>query len=780
MMTADQELFLLRQKVADLENQLQACKRSDSQLKAHSTHLSVVQGKQSSPESIEPDPSALLIDEMTFRRLVEESNDVIWVTDLDGTIAYLSPAFETLFGALRQDWLGRSFIPLLHPDDLDKTQAIVAQVIQTGERHANYESRNLHQNGEILWADTSIAAIKNAAGQVIGLQGSLRDIRDRKRLEAEHQTVEEEFRQQDFLYRRIFETIDEGLLITDIDTGRILEANPSLCQMHGYTYKEMIGLQPEQYVAPNSLPKFAEFIEAMHRGERFHAEAMELHKDGTCFDIEVTGVPIWYKGRYCCLAILRDIRDRKIAEQQLEAQAQREHLLNRLTNQIRNTLDFNQILETTLQEIWQIVQADRCSFSWYYADPEDPYWETIKQTHAKGIPGSIGRYAAKHFPALMRQIVAQNVLEIADAAQEPDASLRQMMQLWQMQALLVIPMEIRSGMIGVITCEHLFEPRDWSEDEIELLQAVMEQFAIAINQSDLYTQARVQAYELEQTLRELKQTQTQMVQAEKMSSLGQLVAGVAHEINNPISFIHGNVNPALEYVEDLLGLIKLYQQHCPHSVPAIEAAIEEIDLDFVAEDLKKLLGSMKVGTERIREIVLSLRNFSRLDESEMKAVNIHEGIDSTLMILQNRLKWSGDCTTIQIIKNYGNLPKVECYAGQLNQVFMNLLVNAIDAFEESFEKSLFDSQHQPKITIQTKVNANVISIAIADNGPGISEALQSRLFDPFFTTKPVGKGTGMGLSISYQIITERHGGRLTCQSRSGQGTTFLIELPLNQ
>jgi len=289
--------------------------------------------------------------------------------------------------------------------------------------------------------------------------------------------------------------------------------------------------------------------------------------------------------------------------------------------------------------------------------------------------------------------------------------------------------------------------------------------------------------ELEQTLQELRHAQTQLVQSEKMSSLGQLVAGVAHEINNPVNFIHGNLHHATQYTQDLLGLLRLYQEHDPAPTAAIQTVTEDIDLEFLREDLPKLLVSMQVGADRIREIVQSLRSFSRLDEAEVKDVDIHEGIDSTLMILHNRLKSKPDYPAIQVVKNYGDLPKIECYAGQLNQVFMNILSNAIDVLDEqNQQRSPAEVIDRPSlITIQTSVvGRDSVTIQIADNGPGISEAVQNRLFDPFFTTKAVGKGTGMGMSISHQIVTERHKGTLTCDSSPRQGAAFVIEIPIRQ
>lgn len=296
--------------------------------------------------------------------------------------------------------------------------------------------------------------------------------------------------------------------------------------------------------------------------------------------------------------------------------------------------------------------------------------------------------------------------------------------------------------------------------------------------------------ELKKALEELQQAQLQMVQNEKMSSLGQLVAGVAHEINNPVGFICNNIAYAKEYSQDLINILRLYQQHYPNPKAEIKEEAEAVEIEFLVRDLPQLLDSMDLGTDRIRNLSQSLRNFSRSDSSNQVQVNIHDGIESTLLILGHRLKAKGDRPKIEVIKNYGNLPEVSCYPGLLNQVFMNVIANAIDALEIGNETPLGTTEESSStstkialnpiatIRISTEVVENCAIVRIADNGPGIPEQIRSKLFEPMFTTKPIGQGTGLGLSISRDIVVEKHGGQLKCISAPGQGTVFVIEVPL--
>ncbi len=318
------------------------------------------------------------------------------------------------------------------------------------------------------------------------------------------------------------------------------------------------------------------------------------------------------------------------------------------------------------------------------------------------------------------------------------------------------------------------------ESEAEQALITRQQIQLYQQSCQAAEQAQKQAQELELALAELHDIQSKLLQTEKMSSLGQLVAGVAHEINNPINFISGNISHASAYVTDLLHLLRLYQAAYP-ATGTIQAEAEAMDLEFVQEDIVKLLESMKTGSDRIRQIVTSLKTFARMDEADYKRVDIHEGIDSSLLILQHRLYGQGDRPPIEVRRHYSPIRAIDCYAGQLNQVFLNILNNAIDALDErDRRRSREDIQANPSfIEIYTcTLPKNWVQIRICDNGIGIPESHRSRIFDPFFTTKPVGRGTGLGMSVSYQIVAELHGGKLDCISKLGQGTEFIIEIPM--
>lgn len=365
----------------------------------------------------------------------------------------------------------------------------------------------------------------------------------------------------------------------------------------------------------------------------------------------------------------------------------------------------------------------------------------------------------------------------------------------KIQSVICMPITQQGQLMGVLYLENNLAIDAFTPDRLEVLQILMAQAAISIENARLYRNledysnnlekkvaARTQELternqQLKITLQELQQTQAQLIQAEKMSSLGQMVAGIAHEINNPISFIMGNITHARSYFLDLLDLLALHEQHSSAIHPIVQERMKEVELDFLKEDLNNLFHSMQNGVDRVRQIVLGLRNFSRLDESDQKQVDLHEGIDNTLLILQHRLQVQSQQPEISVLKNYGEIPLVNCYASMVNQVFLNILTNAIDALRSP---AGFALQPMPEISIETrKISDHTVQISITDNGPGMEDTVRQKIFDPFFTTKPVGEGKGLGLSVSYQIITQQHHGQLSCQSAPQQGATLIIELPID-
>jgi signal transduction histidine kinase len=366
-------------------------------------------------------------------------------------------------------------------------------------------------------------------------------------------------------------------------------------------------------------------------------------------------------------------------------------------------------------------------------------------------------------------------LVIVDARVNPQFAGDSYIEQHQPKSVLCSPILNQGKLIGILYLENNLTVGAFTSDRVEVLNLLCSQAAISLQNACLYQQAQ-QAFD------NLKQAQLQIVQSEKMSALGNLVAGVAHEINNPVGFLNGNIQPALDYVQDLFGLLDLYQQKYPQPDADIQEEIKTIDLDYIREDLPKLVTSMREGVKRIKDISTSLRTFSRADSDRPVACNIHDGINSTLMILKHRLKASDTRPEIQVIKKYGDLPLVKCYAGQLNQVFMNLLANAIDALDESNTgRSFAEIKATPnKIIIKTELSGDrqQVVIRIKDNGVGINEAVGEKIFEDLFTTKEVGKGTGLGLAIARQIILEKHSGFLKFNSTLGQGTEFIITLPI--
>ncbi|MBW4495143.1 MAG: PAS domain S-box protein [Oscillatoria princeps RMCB-10] len=757
---------------------------------------------------------ALRRSEARYRSLVVASSQIVWLNNAEG-LAVDMPEWGAYTGQSKEELAGWGWLNAIHPDDRQRTANAWSLAVATKSLYET-ECRIRSKNGHYRYFYIRGVPVLAEDGSIREWVGVCTDIHDRKLAESEQQKL-----------IALVESSSDFIALATLE-GEVLFLNEAGQKLVGMSGMEQVKQTPiPDYFMPDDLPVLQERIwPALAETGRWEGEVRFRH-----FKTNLP-VPVYYNvftvkdsqtGEPIALAtVTKDFTERKRAESELrqsEARfrelATREALLNRLASQIRASLDLDTILETAVREIYHLLQLDRCKFIWYLPDAQPPVWNVVHEAKTPELFSLLGSYPLEATSSLAQKLSNLEIYRFDDIESVSDLKERQFFQAKGYRALVDLPIPTRRGALGVIGCIQSTHPRDWREDEVELLQAVCNQLAIAIDQAQLYEQSRTaaeiaetKARELEQALSELKQTQAQLVQSEKMSSLGQLVAGVAHEINNPVNFIYGNITPAKEYAEDLLNLLQLYQESYPHPAPAIQKEMEAIDLDFIKEDLRKILNSMKVGADRIRQIVVSLRTFSRLDEADMKAVDIHEGIDSTLLILQSRLKAKPNGPAIQVLKEYGDLPKVECYAGQLNQVFMNILTNAIDALEEGHRalgtggagEPQYVTPHTqspiPTIRIRTEVgrggkeqspmphaqcpmpNSHVL-IAIADNGPGMTEEVRRRLFDPFFTTKPVGSGTGLGMSITYQIV-DKHGGQLQCFSAPGEGTEFLIWIPIQQ
>ncbi|HEY9646347.1 MAG TPA: ATP-binding protein, partial [Chroococcidiopsis sp.] len=569
--------------------------------------------------------------------------------------------------------------------------------------------------------------------------------------------------------------------------------------------------------------------QAVRIGQSCQVVLKNYRKNGTAFWNELIISPVRdERGRLThYIGIQNDITERIQAEERLRRQAVRERLIRTLTERIYQSLDVAETLNVAVNDVRHLLQADRTII--YRFTPDWGGYVAVESVGEGWTPVLDMQitdtcFRDGHVP-LYQQGRVRVIPNIHTEGLAPCHVA--LLDQFQVKANLVVPILQANHLWGLLIAQQCDAPRDWQADEVILLQELSVQLAIALEQSELHqklqneleerrqTEAalrqsearlREQTLHLEQTLAELKHAQTQLVQSEKMSSLGQLVAGVAHEINNPVSFVCGNLKYVQDYTQDLLDIITLYQTYAPALPAEAQAILETKELDFMMDDLPKSISSMQVGAERIREIINSLRNFSRLDEAEVKAVNIHEGLDNTLMILASRMRETPTDIAIQVVKAYGDLPEVKCYPGQLNQVFMNILSNAIDALSDrrhlpkafanaaingatnsaanpaaNSVDSTVNPSPLPVITLRTEcLEGDRIAIHITDNGIGVPAEIQPHIFDPFFTTKPFGQGTGLGLAISYQIIVGKHQGQLTCQPHSPTGTTFTIEIPITQ
>ncbi len=702
-----------------------------------------------------------ILAELTAR--LQQAQDVArigyWSFDLlTEKITWSETVFE-IFGMSPEDSepTFSEHLEQIHPDYRDEFQKRLTEA--SFGKPQNFDIAIVLPQGDIRYVNSRVQ-LESQDGQVLRMFGTVMDISDRKLAELE--------------LERFFTVGLDLLCIADLD-GNFRRLNRAWETTLGYGLNELEGQPFLGFVHPDDVaPTLAAISDLGNFSDVNRFVNRYRDKQGNYHSIEWLAAP----HGDLIYAAARDITARLETEATLQALVSRTQLLNAISDEIRNSLDLNTILQNAVNAIAAELEVDICTFGWYNPQSTPPIWQVVNERKDASIPSWLGSYPWEEFPTLFEHIL-DDCLYTLDVNTSQDEALTKFCQDAGIKLYLALPVHTGSGQIGGFEMGRIDSDRPWGTAEIDLLKNIANQVAIAIQQAQLYTESQQKTQELEQAYRDLQETQVQLIQAEKMSSLGQLVGGVAHEINNPVSFIYGNLTHIADYTQDLLQLVDVYQQNYGTSEPAIADCIAEIDLDFIIDDCPKTINSMKLGAERIRDIVKSLRTFSRLDESDFKAVNLHDNLESTLLILQNRLNGRGGTPAIQVFKDYGDLPKIACYSGLLNQVFMNILINGIDAIEEKRNRLPVETQSdcQGSLRLRTRLENGMVSISIQDNGTGMSPEVCSKIFNPFFTTKPIGTGTGMGLSTSYQIVTQNHKGHLYCTSEVGQGSVFVIQLP---
>jgi PAS domain S-box-containing protein len=746
--------------------------------------------------------SALRQAEAKYRSIFENAVEGIFQTATDGYYLSANSTLARIYGYDSPEELVANLTNVeqqLYVDPDRRSEFV--QLLQEHGAVRGFESQVYRKDGSLIWISENAREVHDATGRLLYYEGTVEDVTDRKRAEeelkratelletrveerttalkelnrrlmievAERQRVEAVLRASEEELRALFAAMTDLIIVFD-GQGRYLKIVSTNSKLLYKPELDRIGKTIYDVLPPDLAFQVGKHIQrVLNTGKTV---SLEYSLPITTPDHVASAMDeVWFTANAspmpgnCVVWVARDITERKQAEEALRQAEQK----------------YRSIFENAAEGIFQTTPDGK---------------------HLSANPALVQMYGYESEADLIAHLTdIEHQLYV-----QPNRRSEFVAALDRHGVVSGFESEIyRKDNSTIWTSENARAVRD-EQGQLLYYEGTVEDITqrkaaeAALRESE--AKEREKSQQLAQALQELQQTQAQLVQSEKMSSLGQLVAGVAHEINNPVNFIYGNLVYATRYTKDMLELLQLYQQAAPTPEPDLKAKIEAIDLEFLQADLPKLMASMRVGAERIREIVRSLQSFSRLDGAELKVVDVHEGIDSTLMILQHRLKPDAQSPGIAVEKNYGDLPKVKCYAGQLNQVFMNILSNAIDALASHFadvsptQNSLQKSHNgggadvqvvshsaacfTPTIRVWTEAVGDRVVIHIADNGPGMTTAIQQRVFDPFFTTKEIGKGTGLGMSISHQIVVERHGGQIHCVSAPGAGAEFIIELPMQQ